>query len=73
MEANAYNYKVVPGKESEPSLPVLLLMLRILRRLAESKGLMTDAEKVEVDQLEDKILALLGGEYVGTTRRGINF
>jgi hypothetical protein len=64
---------VVPDKESELSLPVLLLMLRILRRLAESKGLMTDTEKVEVDQLEDKILALLGGQYVGTPRREIDF
>jgi len=73
MEANPYNYKVVPGKETEVSFPVLLFIVRILRRLAESKGLMTDAEKVEVDQLEDKMLALLGGGYIGTPRRGINF
>jgi hypothetical protein len=73
IEANPYNYKTTPGKETELSWPILLLLIRMLRRLVESKGMMTDTEKLEADQLEDKILALLEGRYVGTPRRGTNF
>jgi hypothetical protein len=73
MEANPYNFILVPGKEAEVFYPVLLTQLRILRKLSESNQILTNAEKAELDQLEDKIMGLLRGRYVGTPRRGTNF
>ncbi len=72
-EANPYVYKMYPGKEAEVAMPTLLVQLRILRRLAEKNGLLADPERTEIDQLEEKILKLLGGGYVGTPRRTANF
>jgi len=69
MEANPYNYKLVPGKETEIFYPALLVQLMILRNLSESNRLLTDAEKVQLEQLEDRLKHLIKGGYVGTPRR----
>jgi hypothetical protein len=72
-EANPYNYKMTPGKETVLNTPYLLIQLRILRSLAETHGLLTGPERAEIDQLEDMLLTLLKGGYVGTPRRAADF
>jgi hypothetical protein len=73
VEANPYNYKMAPGKETVLSTPMMLIQLRILRRLAETNGLLNGQEKDEIDGLENTLLTLLKGGYVGKPRRKANF
>lgn len=73
VEANPYNYKLQPGKDAEVSTPFLLISIRLLEKLADTNGLLTSPEKAEIAQLEDKLLTLLGGGYIGTPRRGTDF
>ena len=68
-ESNPYVYKLQPGVAKEVNTPTLLVMLRLLRRLADTRGLLTDSEKAEIDELEKKISTLLQGGYVGAPRR----
>lgn len=73
VEANPYNYKMSPGKETVLTTPIMLIQLRILRRLAETNGLLKGPEKDEMDQMENMLLTLLKGGYVGAPRRRTNF
>jgi len=73
VEANPYNYKLLPGYATEVFSPITLVQLRMLRRLAEAKDLLTDSEKREIDELEKRLLALLEGGFVGAPRRRLNF
>ncbi|MGA3109001.1 MAG: hypothetical protein ABSD99_06025 [Candidatus Bathyarchaeia archaeon] len=73
VEANPYNYKMMPGKEAVLSTPMMLIQLRILRRLAETNGLLKGREKEEIEGLENMLLTLLKGGYVGEPRRNANF
>jgi len=73
VESSPYTYKLPPGYMKEAWAPVLLVQLRFLRRLSEAKGLLTDSEKAEVDELERKMTTLLKGGYVGSPRREVNF
>ena len=68
MEANPYQYKSPPGVALEVSYPSMLIIMRILRRLAETNGLLSDSEKKELEELDKKYLILLSGGYVGTPR-----
>jgi len=72
-ESNPYNYKMNPGKETVVQTPYSLITLRLLRRLAETQGLLSDPEKAEMDKLEDMLVRLLKGGYVGTPRRTADF
>jgi len=72
-EAQPYNYKLNPGKETEVSTPYSLVTLRMLRRLAETQGLLTADERAQIDKLDDMLVTLLKGGYVGTPRRTSNF
>ena len=73
MEANPYLYRLPPGYTKELTMPMGLIQFRIMRRLAETKGLLTDSEKAEIDELERKYLTLLQGGYLGVPRRSVNF
>lgn len=73
IEANPYQYKLPPGYSKEVFTPAVLVQLRIIRRLAETKGLLTEAETKEMDELEKKLLILLEGGYVGSPKRRLNF
>ena len=68
VEANPYQYKSPPGVALEVSYPSMLIIMRILRRLAETNGLLSDSEKKELEELDKKYLILLSGGYVGTPR-----
>ena len=69
IEANPYAYKLQPGYVTEVNTPVMLLELKILKRLAETGGLLTDSEKAEFERLQSKLKVLLEGGYVGSPRR----
>jgi hypothetical protein len=61
-------YKLPPGA-TKVSWQITLVQLRILRRLAEANGGLTDPEKAEIDDLERMTLTLLAGGSVGRPRR----
>jgi len=71
-EASPYNYKLPPGYMKEAWVPVMLAQLRLLRKLSEANGLLTDSEKIEVDELDKKMVTLVKGGYVGSPKRDLN-
>jgi hypothetical protein len=73
VEANPYQYKLPPGMAMEVTTPAGLIQLRILRKLADANGLLTEAEKALLDELEKKYQILLDGGHVGSPRRRVNF
>jgi len=73
VESNPYQYKLAPGYLKEAWFPVMLMQLRLLGKIAESKGFLTDSERAEMDELEKKMRTLLTGGYVGAPRRELNF
>jgi hypothetical protein len=73
VEANPYIYKLQPGWMKEAWTPVMLAQLKILRRLSEKGGLLTDSEKKEIAELEGKMETLIKGGYVGSPRRELSF
>ena len=72
VEASPYSYKLPPGYMKEAWVPVMLAQLRLLRRLSEANGLLTDSEKSEVDELDKKMVTLIKGGYVGSPRRELS-
>jgi len=52
---------------------IKLVQLRIVRRLAETNGLLTASVRNDLDELEKKLVILLEGGYVGSPKRGLNF
>ena len=73
VESNPYQYKLPPGYIKEAWMPVMLMQLRLLRKISESKGFLTDSERAEMDELEKKMRTLLEGGYLGAPRRELNF
>jgi hypothetical protein len=73
VEANPYNYKLPPGVSMEVMTPATLITLRMLRKIAETDGLLSDSDKAALDDLEKKLLTLLKGGYVGSPKRELNF
>ena len=68
-----YQYKLAPGYLKEVWFPVMLMQLRLLGKIAENKGFLTDSERAEMDELEKKMRTLLTGGYVGAPKRELNF
>jgi len=73
VESNPYNYKLPPGYLKEAWAPAMLVQLKLLRKLSETKGLLTDPEKAEVAELEGKMASLIEGGYLGSPKRKLNF
>jgi len=71
VEANPYNYKVAPGHAREVFTPSNLLVLNLISRLMDSKGLLTEEDKAKIAELERKLKILIDGGYVGTPRTKI--
>jgi hypothetical protein len=69
VEANPYQYKLPPGMSKEVSTPATILTLKMLRKIAENNGLLSDSEKAAIDDLERKLQTLMEGGYVGLPRR----
>ena len=73
VEANPYLYKLPPGYTKELSIPATLIQLRIVRKLAETSGILTDTERAELDEIERKFKTLMDGGYIGSPRRKLDF
>lgn len=73
VESNPYQYKLPPGYMKEAWVPVMLVQLRLLRKISDDKGVLTDAERAEMDELERRMRTLLEGGYVGSPKRQLNF
>jgi len=69
VESNPWNYKLPPGHAKEVFYPILFAELKIIRKLAQKELVVSDAEKNELDKLEEKFQRLLDGGYVGNPRR----
>jgi hypothetical protein len=72
-EANPYNYKSTPGKEIELNWPVSLMYLRLLEKLAETNGLLTEQDRMELQVMKEKMSIIIKGGYIGSPRRTTNF
>ncbi len=72
-EANPYTYKLPPGYAKEAIYPMSLLQFRIMRKLAERDGLLSDSDIAEMIELEKKIKDLLEGAAIGVPRRSAKF
>ena len=73
VEANPYQYKLPPGYLKEAWVPVMLVQLRLLRKMSETSGLLTDLERAEIEELDKKVVTLLRGGYLGSPRRDLSF
>jgi hypothetical protein len=70
VEANPYYFKFAPGYNLEVVGPVYLELLLLLKKLSARQGLLDEADKSTIDELERKLRILNEGGYVGTPRRG---
>lgn len=71
MEANPYNYKLVPGYTGEVTFPLFLELLVQQKRLLEKEGLLTEADRARTEDLEGKVRTLIAGGLVGKPRRSL--
>src|SRR3990172_6587281 len=69
VEANPYNYRLVPGKEAEVFAPLFGEILYLLRRLCQAQNVMSSDEAVAIENLERKLNVLLKGGMAGTPKR----
>ena len=70
MESNPYVYKVVPGKEQEVFLPLMILTARGLQKVMERENMLTKEEKDALDTVLLTAEKLLAGHPVGPGRMG---
>jgi hypothetical protein len=69
IEANPYYYRLPPGYYKEATFPVYWMILRLIRKLSEKEDLLSEEDKMELDELEKRIKILLEGGYVGVPKR----
>lgn len=69
IESNPYTYKIMPGKEAEIQRPYQELVLRMLKKILEKEGMLSDEEKKELEEVLNKIERLRKGEIVGKPRQ----
>jgi hypothetical protein len=71
VEANPYNYRLIPGYWKEAFAPFYLELLVLLRRLMEAEKLLNDEDKARIESIERKLKILMEGGIVGTPRTKI--
>ena len=69
VEANPYNYKMMPGKETEISWPLWTVLLGTLQKLLEKENILSPEEKREFENVRAKIQRLREGSVIGKPRR----
>lgn len=69
VESNPYVYKVVPGKEQEVFLPLMVLTAKSLAKVMEKQEALTTNERDEFESILSKANKLLAGQVVGQPRR----
>ena len=73
VESNPYNYRFAPGINLEMSGPWNLIVIKLIKKIAEKNGLLTDEERAVISDIENKLQILNAGGYVGNPRRKTNF
>jgi len=68
VEANPYNYKLLPGYNREVYAPVYLELLSQLKTLLASQNLLDVGRKERVEDLELKLRILIDGGALGRPR-----
>ena len=68
-ESNPYVYKILPGKEQEVFLPLMMLTARGLARVLDQQKTMTTEEREEFDRVLAKADKLLEGQMMGHPRQ----
>lgn len=69
VEANPWNYKLVPGWWRDALFPTLYVQLRLLHQLANRASLVSDDDRKELESLEENLKMLIEGGFIGTPRR----
>ena len=69
LEANPYNYKLIPGYWQEAFVPTFLTLLKQNRKILASNRLLSAEEDQTITELERKLETLISGGYVGKPRR----
>ncbi|OLB45241.1 hypothetical protein AUH73_02990 [archaeon 13_1_40CM_4_53_4] len=68
-EANPYVYKVIPGKEREVFLPLMVLTAKGLAKVMREQNALTRQDKEEFDLVLAKAESLLRGQMIGNPRQ----
>ena len=68
LEANPYIYKVLPGKEQEVMLPLMIATARGIAKVLEDQKSLTLDQKREFEDILDKAEKLLGGQVFGVRK-----
>jgi len=68
-ESNPYVYKLIPGKEREVFLPLMVLTARGLAKVMREQNALGPHEKEEFDRILAKADSLLQGEMIGHPRQ----
>ena len=69
VESNPYNYRIMPGKESEITWPMWHLILRTIERISEKENILSTEERKEFEELKVKIERLKKGRVIGVPRQ----
>jgi hypothetical protein len=67
VEANPYNYKLVPGKE-QVYVPLYSELLHLLQRLCQNQNILTAEDAQVIDDLERRLNVLAKGGMAGTPK-----
>jgi hypothetical protein len=69
LEANPYVYKVVPGKEQEVILPLMIATVRGIEKVLQRENALTDSERREFEDVLLKADRLLKGQVFGRPKQ----
>jgi hypothetical protein len=69
VEANPYNYKLMPGYMREAFAPLYLELLLQQKKMMQAQGLLSDDDKNRIESLEKILRTLIAGGMAGTPRR----
>ena len=69
LEANPYIYKVVPGKEQEVILPLMIIMAKGIAKVLQRQETLTDSERKEFEDVLVKANQLLQGQSFGIRKQ----
>ncbi len=67
-ESNPYVYKLIPGKEREVFLPLMVLTAKGLAKVMREQNALSPQEKEEFDKVLAKADSLIRGQMVGHPR-----
>ena len=67
-ESNPYVYKLIPGKEREVFLPLMVLTAKGLAKVMEQQKTLSQSEREEFERVLSKAADLLQGQMIGSPR-----